>query len=66
MGTYVVGRLGQAVFVVLGVVTFVFVLLNLTGDRGASAVIDWRQALWLECGDPGILRDIDKPEDVPS
>jgi len=41
-------------------------LLKLTGDRGASAVIDWRQALWLECGDPGILRDIDKPEDVPS
>jgi len=41
-------------------------LLTLTGDRGASAVIDWRQALWLDCGDPGILRDIDKPEDVPS
>jgi molybdenum cofactor cytidylyltransferase len=40
-------------------------LLRLTGDRGASAVIDWRQALWLDCGDPGILRDIDKPEDVP-
>lgn len=40
-------------------------LLTLTGDRGASSVLDWDQALWLECGDPGILRDIDKPEDVP-
>lgn len=40
-------------------------LLTLTGDRGAAAVIDWRQALWLDCADPGILRDIDKPEDVP-
>ena len=39
-------------------------LLALTGDRGASAVIDWRRALWLDCEDPGILRDIDKPEDV--
>ena len=41
-------------------------LQRLTGDRGASAVIDWRQALWLDCQDPGILRDIDKPEDVPT
>ena len=32
MGGYLVGRLGQAVLVVFGVVTFVFVLLNLTGD----------------------------------
>ncbi len=39
-------------------------LLTLTGDRGAGAVIDWRRALWLDCGDPGILRDIDTPEDV--
>ena len=41
-------------------------LLKLTGDRGAGAVIDWSRALWLDCGDPGILRDIDEPEDVPS
>jgi len=40
-------------------------LLTLTGDRGAAAVIDWRQALWLDSADPGILRDIDKPEDIP-
>jgi molybdenum cofactor cytidylyltransferase len=39
-------------------------LLALSGDRGAAAVIDWRRALWLEGADPGILRDIDTPEDV--
>jgi molybdenum cofactor cytidylyltransferase len=39
-------------------------LLTLTGDRGAAAVIDWKQACWLESADPGILRDIDKPEDI--
>jgi peptide/nickel transport system permease protein len=32
VGTYLLARLGQAVVVVLGVVTFVFVLLNITGD----------------------------------
>jgi peptide/nickel transport system permease protein len=32
MGSYLLGRLGQAVLVVFGVVTFVFILLNLTGD----------------------------------
>jgi molybdenum cofactor cytidylyltransferase len=39
-------------------------LSELTGDRGAAALIDWRQALWLACEDPGILRDVDTPEDV--
>ena len=39
-------------------------LLTLTGDRGAAAVIDWRRAVWLDRQDPGILRDIDTPEDV--
>jgi peptide/nickel transport system permease protein len=32
MGTYVAGRLAQALLVVFGVVTFVFVLLNITGN----------------------------------
>src|SRR5579884_1601249 len=32
MTAYLIARLGQAVLVVLGVVTFVFILLNLTGD----------------------------------
>jgi molybdenum cofactor cytidylyltransferase len=40
-------------------------LLTLSGDRGASSVIDWRQALWLDCEDAGILRDIDTPQDIP-
>jgi molybdenum cofactor cytidylyltransferase len=39
-------------------------LMTLTGDRGAAAVMDWKQARWLEVGDPGILRDIDTPEDI--
>jgi len=39
-------------------------LLALTGDRGAATIIDWRQALWLDGEDPGILRDIDRPEDI--
>jgi molybdenum cofactor cytidylyltransferase len=39
-------------------------LQTLTGDRGAAALIDWRQARWLECRDPAILRDIDTPEDI--
>jgi molybdenum cofactor cytidylyltransferase len=40
-------------------------LRALSGDRGAAAVIDWRDALWLEVEDAGILADIDKPEDIP-
>ncbi|HMA51477.1 MAG TPA: nucleotidyltransferase family protein [Magnetospirillaceae bacterium] len=40
-------------------------LLKLTGDRGAAAIIDWRLAVWLDCADPGILRDIDEPQDIP-
>lgn len=39
-------------------------LRALEGDRGAAAVIDWSQACWLDCADPGILRDIDTPEDI--
>ena len=40
-------------------------LAKLSGDRGASALLDWNEALWLACEDPGILRDIDKQEDIP-
>ncbi len=39
-------------------------LVKLTGDRGAAAVIDWTRARWLDVEDPGILRDIDMPEDI--
>lgn len=40
-------------------------LATLTGDRGASAILDWTEARHLECEDPGILRDIDSPSDIP-
>jgi len=40
-------------------------LRTLSGDRGAAALIDWRDAVWLEIEDAGILADIDKPEDIP-
>jgi len=39
-------------------------LLALRGDRGASAVLDWQGAAWLECADPGVLRDVDRPADL--
>jgi molybdenum cofactor cytidylyltransferase len=39
-------------------------LTTLSGDRGASAVLDWREAHWLDCDDAGILRDIDTPDDI--
>jgi molybdenum cofactor cytidylyltransferase len=39
-------------------------LSRLSGDRGASVLVDWREALWFECDDPGILRDIDRPDDI--
>jgi molybdenum cofactor cytidylyltransferase len=41
-------------------------LSRLEGDRGAAQILDWRQALLLPCDDPGILRDIDLPEDISS
>ena len=39
-------------------------LAALTGDRGASSLLDWEKARQLECEDPGILRDIDTPADL--
>ncbi len=41
-------------------------LLALSGDAGAKAVIQrhHQQLSLLACDDPGILRDIDKPEDL--
>jgi molybdenum cofactor cytidylyltransferase len=36
-------------------------LRGLDGDRGAGALLEWRR---LACGDSGILRDIDRPDDV--
>jgi molybdenum cofactor cytidylyltransferase len=41
-------------------------LAALSGDVGAKAVISahLEQLQLLECDDPGVLRDIDKPEDL--
>jgi len=36
----------------------------LDGDRGAATVLDWRQACLIASEDPGISRDIDRPEDI--
>jgi molybdenum cofactor cytidylyltransferase len=41
-------------------------LLDLSEDRGASARLDWRQALLLDSADPGICRDVDRPGDTLS
>ena len=39
-------------------------LASLSGDRGAGALLDWRSALLLEEAEQGVVRDIDRPEDV--
>ena len=39
-------------------------LLDLRGDAGARNVLDWGAALRLELDDPGVLIDIDMPEDL--
>jgi len=39
-------------------------LTRLSGDKGASAVFDWRKARRIDCADPGILRDIDVIGDI--
>lgn len=43
-------------------------LANLSGDAGAKAVVQaHRQQLRsIECNDPGVIRDIDTPADLPS
>ncbi|AXE36579.1 NTP transferase domain-containing protein [Chromobacterium phragmitis] len=39
-------------------------LLDLGGDAGARDILDWSGALRLELDDPGVLLDIDIPEDL--
>jgi len=36
-------------------------LRSLDGDHGAGALLDWHP---LPCDDPGVRRDVDRPEDV--
>lgn len=42
-------------------------LIALQGDQGAKSVIQahLHQLMLLDCDDPGIFRDIDRPEDLP-
>jgi molybdenum cofactor cytidylyltransferase len=39
-------------------------LVGLDGDRGAGGRLDWSAALTLAVADSGVLRDIDRPQDV--
>ncbi|WP_434628755.1 nucleotidyltransferase family protein [Chromobacterium sp. CV08] len=39
-------------------------LLDLDGDVGAREVVDWGRALRLELDDPGVLLDVDTPDDL--
>lgn len=40
-------------------------LLALTGDQGARSLLQSHPVATIETGDPGILRDIDLPSDLP-
>lgn len=39
-------------------------LSHLTGDQGARQLLDWRQAVAVHVNDPGILQDVDIPQDL--
>lgn len=39
-------------------------LTHLTGDQGAKAAINWKQASHLVVDEPGVLLDIDTPQDL--
>lgn len=39
-------------------------LCQLQGDQGARHALDWKAALTLDLDDPGVLRDVDRPEDL--
>lgn len=40
-------------------------LLDLEGDRGARAILHTLATVDIAVSDPGILRDVDRPEDLP-
>lgn len=40
-------------------------LTALTGDRGASGLLQTRPVTWVDVDDAGILLDIDRPSDLP-
>lgn len=37
---------------------------SLIGDQGARQLLDWRQAVAVHVNDPGILQDVDTPQDM--
>jgi len=39
-------------------------LLALGGDEGAKALLARHEVLKIPVGDPGVIRDIDRPEDL--
>lgn len=39
-------------------------LMQLSGDEGAKAVLNWSRAIHLEVDHPGVLIDIDTPQDL--
>lgn len=40
-------------------------LVALSGDAGARALVKAEPATLLDCADPGVVRDIDTPDDLP-
>jgi molybdenum cofactor cytidylyltransferase len=39
---------------------------GLEGDRGAQSLLNWSAAEQVPVNDPGVLRDVDTPADIPS
>jgi molybdenum cofactor cytidylyltransferase len=39
-------------------------LATLTGDAGARHLLQGRQIYRMDCDDPGVLRDVDRPQDL--
>lgn len=39
-------------------------LMQLSGDEGAKAILNWSRAIHLEVAHPGVLIDIDTPQDL--
>jgi molybdenum cofactor cytidylyltransferase len=39
-------------------------LAAMSGERGASALLDWDGAMAIDCLEPGVVQDIDRPADL--
>jgi molybdenum cofactor cytidylyltransferase len=40
-------------------------LVTISGDDGAKHIVKREQLVWVNCPDPGVVRDIDTPADLP-